>query len=103
MFYGLANHEKDIYQHKINLFVALAPVTRLKGMNDKSLEFVSKSNENINKFAEKAGLYEIFGPTWAKYENTFCKLTGSFCTMFTNLASMKSSKYNDEERVSWYD
>jgi hypothetical protein len=26
MFYGLAKHEKDIYQHKINLFIALAPV-----------------------------------------------------------------------------
>lgn len=88
MFYGLANHEKDIYQHKINLFVALAPVTRLKGMKDKSLEFVSKGRKIIDALAETAGLYEIFGPTWAEYENKFCKETGSFCTMFTNLASM---------------
>lgn len=52
MFYGLAKHEKDIYQHKINLFVALAPVTKLKGMNDKSLDLLSKNHETINKFAD---------------------------------------------------
>ena len=44
MFYGLAKHEKNIYQHKINLFVALAPVTKLKGMSDKSLELISKGH-----------------------------------------------------------
>jgi hypothetical protein len=31
MFYALSQHEKEIYKDKINLFVALAPVTRLKG------------------------------------------------------------------------
>jgi len=48
-------------------------------------------------------LYEIFGPSWAKYENTFCKITGSFCTMFTSLSSMVSSKYNEEERAKFFE
>jgi|APCry1669190288_1035285.scaffolds.fasta_scaffold32420_1 hypothetical protein len=44
MFYGLTQHEKDIYQNKINLFVALAPVTKLKGINYKSLEYITKNH-----------------------------------------------------------
>jgi hypothetical protein len=50
--------------------------------------------------ADSAGLYEIFGPTWSKYENKFCKVTGKFCTMFTSLSTMITSKYNDEDRIN---
>ena len=69
-------------------------------MKDKSLEYISKNHVTAGLLAEKAGLYEIFGPSWSKFENSFCKVTGSFCTMFASLASMASSKYNDEERIS---
>jgi hypothetical protein len=48
MFYALSKYEKDIYQHKINLFVALAPVTKLKGMKDKSLEYISKNHKTLD-------------------------------------------------------
>jgi hypothetical protein len=68
-------------------------------MKDKSLEYISKNHETADKLADKAGLYEIFGPSWAKYESSFCKITGSFCTMFVSLSSMATSKYNDEERI----
>jgi hypothetical protein len=83
--------------------VALAPVTKLKGTKDISLKYISKNHKALDRLADKAGLYEIFGPTWAKYENSFCKLTGSFCTMFTSLSSMVTSKYNDEERIKLCD
>ena len=69
-------------------------------MKDKSLEYISKNHKTAENMADRAGLYEIFGPTWAKYENTFCKITGSFCTMFSSLSSMATSKFNDEERIS---
>lgn len=30
MFYGLSKHEEQFYKDKINLFVALAPIAKLK-------------------------------------------------------------------------
>jgi hypothetical protein len=69
----------------------LAPVTRLKGNSDSSLETISKNYKTINSLLDGLGLYEIFGATWSKYENSFCSVMGPICAIFSSMSGMVSS------------
>jgi hypothetical protein len=48
MFYALTQKEEDFYESRINLFVALAPVTRLRTINNELLEFFSNFHPMVN-------------------------------------------------------
>jgi hypothetical protein len=62
MFYALIQYE-DYYEERINLFVALAPVTRLKDVENKIIDSSSMFHKKIDDFiSNKCGVYEIFGP-----------------------------------------
>ena len=46
MFYALVQKEEEFYLSRVNLFIALAPVTRLKTINNELLEFFFKFSLN---------------------------------------------------------
>jgi hypothetical protein len=41
MFYALTKYEQSFYKDRINLFVALAPVTKLSGNTEGTLQTIS--------------------------------------------------------------
>jgi hypothetical protein len=64
MFYALTQNE-EFYEERINLFVALAPVTRLKVVNDKIVDSLSKFHDLIYHLLLNPLLiakYEFHGP-----------------------------------------
>ena len=100
MFYALVQKEEEFYLSRVNLFIALAPVTRLKTINNELLEFFSNFHSMINTLTNAFGVYEFFGPKWIKIEQSnFCKLTLGLCKTLRNSALGSASKYNEKERV----
>ena len=100
MFYALTQKEEDFYESRINLFVALAPVTRLRTINNELLEFFSNFHQMVNQVTDMFGVYEFFGPKWIQIEQSnFCKLTLGLCKTLRNSALGSVTKYNEKERV----
>ena len=71
MFSALAENKDDL-RHKINLFVAMAPVVRLDHSRHPYLnrlsEWVDKAQFSLAWF----GIHEVYGPEW-QLQSAFCK------------------------------
>lgn len=63
---------------KINLFIALAPITTLGDAKDKFIHSLSQSIPIVKSLLEMLGVYEFFGEDWDAS-------AGSFCTVFRDL------------------
>lgn len=48
MFYALASNNQSFYSDKINLFVALAPVTKLEHTKSKLIKFLDGFYDQID-------------------------------------------------------
>ena len=63
MFAALST-QQDVIADKLNLFVALAPIARMKDINEKALEWGAGIGASFIKTAMNHGINEIFGPSW---------------------------------------
>lgn len=63
MFTALADNIDDITE-KINVFVALAPITYVGGEHNELLKAFSVSIPVITNLLSTMNLFEIFGPDW---------------------------------------
>ena len=64
MFYALTQNE-EFYENRINLFVALAPVTRLKDVENKIVDSLSNFHDLLYHLLLNPWLiakYEFHGP-----------------------------------------
>ena len=94
MFYELVKDEEKM-SRKIDLFVALAPVIRLKHIDNKILEDLAYERTMIDGLANTFGVYEVFGP---EFKSKLCeKFPKSFCQFFDFLVSNRKD-INDPER-----
>ena len=80
MFWALA-HDEDFINHRINLFIALAPVTRLGHNTNKLLQAASKFSEPIAKALKLTGKYELFGKHFADIQSSLCWIGADLCHM----------------------
>lgn len=48
MFYGLSKYENQFYKERINLFVALAPIAKLKDIEYDFLKQLAKFYKPVN-------------------------------------------------------
>jgi len=78
MFAALSDNE-DKYADKINLFVALAPIARLKDVKIDALDKYKYENLKIMKFARVNGIDELFGPSYHNPVRDYCKIFGFGC------------------------
>lgn len=63
MFTALAENFGDV-QNKVNLFVALAPITHLFGSHNEFFNALSKSIPLARQVLHFLGIYEFFGDDW---------------------------------------
>ena len=63
MFTALSEGFGDLDQ-KLNLFVALAPVTRLDGASNEFYHTLSNIYPYVKKILDGLNIYEIDGPGW---------------------------------------
>ncbi len=78
MFYALSS-APDYWNTKLNLFVALAPVTALSHTSSDLMVAASKLLTPIHVAANFAHVYSILGPISAIGTKIFCGLIPSFC------------------------
>jgi len=73
MFAALSTNE-DKYANKINLFVALAPIARMKDVKGAAIMADSDVSTALVEAAMKLGVLEIFGPTWTDNYKFVCTM-----------------------------
>jgi len=82
MFLG-ASLNPDYFKKKVNLFVALGPVTSLNNINVPALRAVSKDWKEVEYLAWDMGAYDLLDANWLEEEATqaFCnqKLAQGLC------------------------
>ena len=93
MFTALAENFGDV-QNKINLFVALAPITHLFGSHNEFFNALSKSIPLARQVLHFLGIYEFFGDDWHKISGPFCTLFEELCDSHS-LGNVPYNDYND--------
>ena len=99
MFYAASKNQDQIFE-KVNLFVALAPVTRLNGAS-KSLKLASSQLPMIKDALFTMSIHEIFDnhdrKKWTGFMNS---ITGRILNGFKNIISkaVSSGEYTDPQR-----
>jgi len=63
MFLG-ASLNPEYFNEKVNLFVALGPVTMLNNIEVPALRVLSKDWREVEYLALKLGAYDLFGFGW---------------------------------------
>jgi hypothetical protein len=70
MFFALTQDAlSDLLNKRINLYIALAPVTRVKDLPNKTLLMGADIQKHIETFMDKFEIHEIFGPKWNKIDS----------------------------------
>jgi len=65
MFTALAENFGDL-NDKINLFVALAPVTYLQDSTDALMKYAADFFPTLQTTFEELAVHELFGSTWSE-------------------------------------
>jgi hypothetical protein len=78
MFTALSEGFGDLNK-KLNLFVALAPVTRLDGVSNEFYKTLSNIFPYAKQILDGLKIYEINGPSWQNYEDEICFLFEDLC------------------------
>lgn len=100
MFAALPDH-LEFFQERINLFVALAPPTRISHTSAEIFQYLSKHEEILKYIAEEWGLYELFpyDPFGNTMFHNFCKYAKYFCELGIKMIMSTDSKVDNMDRV----
>jgi hypothetical protein len=78
MFTALAEGFGNI-NDKLNLYVALAPITRLFGSKSPFLQSLSNKIPLVRELLNFLNIQEFFGPTWNAISEDFCIVFSDLC------------------------
>ena len=102
IFYGLSFEKARYFASKINLFVALAPLTRVDHVEPWLLQFMASHADTVKYISDKLGWYEI-GATWAREGfKTVCGLTPSLCKYTESFFLTHNTELDDPDRFQVY-
>ena len=94
MFTALANNYGDLNE-KINLFVALAPITHLFGSHFAFFNNIYKSVPSIRSLLYSFSIFELYGPQWNNVSGPICKIFDDLCDN-SSLVNVPYNDYNNE-------
>jgi len=78
MFAALSTDENKIAD-KVNLFVALAPIARMKDVKDTALSTFKGVTVPLVKGMKEFGIYEVYGPEWEENTAFICSVIPAAC------------------------
>jgi len=94
MFMALTQPEQNYLSQRMNLFIALAPITSLAHQTQPGFKTASSHLSTILSAVSSLKLYEIDdGPKWGSVSGTICDIP-CLCTIFKGFMD-RSSQYND--------
>ena len=94
MFTALSEEFGDI-EDKVNLFIALAPITHLAGSHDAFWVEISKIIPVLRDLLNMLDINELFGPSWNDIRGPVCLVFTDFCDVI-QVQNVPYNKYNDE-------
>ena len=100
MFLG-ASLDPEYFKSKVNLFVALAPVTALN-TPEVSTSGYPASWPEIEYLANKFGAYNLFNVNWLEETaiQTFCGVLGDFCSNLVHAITGGNDQIDNMSRLS---
>jgi hypothetical protein len=103
MFIGLSMIN-DYYKERLNVFVALAPPTRISNTNSVPLQIVAAHIEPMELLVIKMGMYNMFGPDYAINNEVadFCDKNLEFCISMLKVLTDGDPSVDNFDRVKTY-
>jgi pimeloyl-ACP methyl ester carboxylesterase len=104
MFIG-ASLIPDYFKSKLNLYVALAPATRIGHVKSTMLRILASNVQAVEKIIiNDFGMYNFIAPSWIMEEVTanFCAHNGEICAGFLELYADLDPSVDNLERVRTY-
>ena len=101
MFYAL-QAEPAYWASKLNLFVALAPVTRLQNTTSALFKYSAKAVKPIQAAFDFAHIWSVMGQGSAAATKVACGLVPSFCQLMEGFLITHDPSLDDEDRFQVY-
>lgn len=103
MFYGLSE-KMDYFKNKVNLFVALAPITKIPNTQSKSLQFAAYSYRALYDAIDTFGVWEMLPSDWETSSLTkmLCNNLTSFCVYLEEFFATSDPGADDTDRFTVY-
>lgn len=99
MFYALSVDEVEFYRDKVNLFIALAPVTRVFNMKSPMIKSMVPFYDIVDWWNVMVGWYQFFGePEWNDAYKAFCRFTPRLCYWSERLTYTNNASLDNFER-----
>lgn len=90
--------ERDYWKERLNSFIALAPVTRLRNSKSTFFHMISPLGNYARDAMYAIGVYSLFGPITQTFTKYFCEYLESVCFFAEGLVITQNPKYDDPER-----
>ena len=78
MFSALAENHGSL-RSKLNIFVSMAPIVRLKETQDDFLKSLADDIDSITWWMHLLGVDELFGPNWVLTSAALCIVKPTWC------------------------
>jgi len=97
MFYGIQDRQ-DFWKERINLFTALAPVTRLHNAKCALFQFLAAHYQLLENVTNFLGVYDILGHDSLILSSAFCGLIPEFCRFAEGFLITQDPSLDDLKR-----
>jgi hypothetical protein len=103
MYYGLSENYK-YFADKVNLFVALGPVTKVAYEESNFIGFASKFYNELDDAFSLFGIHELLGANWftSTAASLFCNHIPKFCELIEHMTVSHDIAADDQERFKVY-
>ena len=98
MFYNFTRPNRKYFTRRVNLFVALAPLTRVQNVKPWLFRYLATETAWIKWVTDTLGWYEIFGFYANEWNRLICGLTPSVCKSAEGMLLTTEPKYEDPDR-----
>ena len=100
MFYALSTDERKQLKDKVNLFIALSPVTRVGNLKSPLIKGLLPFYNFLDWWNNLVGWYELFGePHWNHWFKTLCRSSPLLCYYSEGITYTSNVTLDSQERV----
>lgn len=101
MFYGLSD-KPEYWESKMNLFVALAPVTQLSHTTCDLFKYLAWSAKYVVDVFDALHIYSILGPVSSAATEAVCSVLPDLCKLIEGFVITHDPKYDNSDRFQVY-
>eukprot|EP00347_Sterkiella_histriomuscorum_P012496 403368358 len=106
-FFIGASLDNEYFTKKVNLFVALAPITRIGHTQSSLMKLLASDSDHIEHILiNDLGMYDMFPPNWLEQEATEALCSSSFglpiCEGFIELTADLDINVDDLSRINTF-